>query len=408
DPEKYSIMLSNLLSNAIKFSPQDEQIYVSLAKRKGPSGEQLEIKVKDNGIGIPQEELQLIFERFYQVNNELSITGIGTGVGLSLTKELVQLHGGEIEVSSVQGKGTQFTILLPLHHNAALKTEATSLYLRPELSTDEVFRATSDKRDADSNGEKPEILIIEDNSDVVRYLQICLGDLYQLTFCTNGELGVTEAINSVPALIISDVMMPVKDGLTACRELKLNPVTSHIPIILLSAKSDTASRIAGLKSGASAYLVKPFDKDELKAQVRTLLDQYKELHKRYEVSTTYENPEATIELVKEDEFVTRVRELIMDHLDDSDFSVNSLERGVFLSRSQLHKKLKALTGMSAMQFVSHIRLSKAREYLISNKESISDIAYQVGYSDPNYFSRAYSEHYGESPSETRNTLKARH
>ena len=407
DPDKYSALLSNLLSNAVKFSHVNGNVYVSLSRINGEPDDRIELGVKDNGIGIPKEELDLIFERFYQVHNEISASGIGTGIGLSMVRELVSLLHGNIKVTSAIGKGTQFTVSLPINHNALLEDEHTihvhdpgnnhhpSNYVATETNQQETYGLS----------DKPVILIIEDNEDVLKYLKIMLVELFQLRIARNGEEGITAAINHVPDLILSDVLMPVKDGLTVCRELKHNPVTSHIPIILLSAKADTESRVAGLESGADVYLTKPFEKDELRAHIQNLLNRFKEYHLRYA------NPEAILPKATEaaheveDEFITRIRTLVHEHLDDSEFSVHDLERGVFLSRSQLHKKLKALTGLSTMQFVSRIRLSVARDKLKTIDKTISDIAYEVGFSDPNYFSRAYSEEFGETPSETRANYK---
>ncbi|MEO6132647.1 MAG: ATP-binding protein, partial [Saprospiraceae bacterium] len=401
DPDKYTIILSNLVSNAIKFSPDNSNVYISLTQLKKNEKDQIEISVKDQGIGMNSEELNHIFERFYQVDNAISASGIGTGVGLSLVKELVQLFEGDIQVVSTSGKGTQFKVTLPVHTTSSLETKIYT----PQLQSHQAVIPEADISNSDDiideQKDKPEILIIEDNMDVLKYLRICLGDLYTLIISKDGGDGIEKAIRTVPHLVLSDVMMPVKDGLTVCRELKHNPVTSHIPVILLSAKADAASRIAGLESGADVYITKPFEKDELRAQIQNLLDRFKDFHLRYA------NPESIPTEVKnesqevEDEFLTRVRNLVHAHLDDNEFSVNDLERGVFLSRSQLHKKLKALTGLSAMQFVSRIRLNVAREKLKEDHGTISDIAYQVGYSDPNYFSRAYADEFMETPSETR-------
>ena len=215
-----------------------------------------------------------------------------------------------------------------------------------------------------------------------------------------------KAIDNVPDLVLSDVMMPGMDGIALTKELKKNPATSHIPIILLSAKADVESKVAGLESGADAYLTKPFDKIELRAQVKNLLDRFEEFHQRYANPEQLDADPVTESQAVEDEFITRVRAVVLEHLDDADFAVHDLERKVFLSRSQLHKKLKALTGLSAMQFVSRIRLSIAREKLMKNGQSISEIAYEVGFSDPNYFTRVYVETFGETPSETRKSHKS--
>jgi len=405
DPDKLKTIIGNLFSNAIKFSPEGSNIYVSLHHRMELEKDLIEIAVRDQGIGIPREDAEHIFERFYQVENEQSLSGKGTGIGLSLVRELVEVFQGKISVSSTPGKGAEFTLVLPVHHLAQRSNGDYGL-----AASDEIYRIQRElhfdgKPVSIADESRTSILIIEDNGDVSRYLEICLQDTYQLTFSKNGEEGIFLAIQNVPDLILCDVMMPVKDGLEVSREIKKNPGTSHIPVILLSAKAEVDARIAGLESGADVYMTKPFEKNELRAQIQNLLNRFKDYHLRYA------NPEAIPPKAQEDrqevedEFIIRIRNLVHQHLDDNEFSVHDLERGVFLSRSQLHKKLKALTGLSAMQYVSRIRLSVAREKLKTSAESVSDIAYQVGYSDPNYFSRAYSEEFGETPSETRNAQK---
>jgi signal transduction histidine kinase/DNA-binding response OmpR family regulator len=407
DPAQFATIVTNLLSNAIKFSFEGENVYISLSYHAEAEKEFIEITVQDNGVGIPKEELNRIFERFYQVQSSQSVARIGSGVGLALVKELVNLLHGEITAMSTLGKGSQFKVRLPVLHNAPMMEPTLHPDGRITIPRSQEIpeNIAGPEDEVDSRSLKPEVLIIEDHADVIKYLRICLQDLYRLSMAKNGEEGISLAIKNVPDLVISDVLMPVKDGIEVCRELTHNPVTSHIPIILLSAKTDAQSRIAGLESGADVYMLKPFEKDELRAQIQNLLSRFKEYHQRYA------NPEVIPPETQddhhevEDEFITRIRNLVHEHLDDNEFSVHDLERGVFLSRSQLHKKLKALTGLSAMQYVSRIRLSVAREKLKTGTESISDIAYQVGYSDPNYFSRTYSEEFGETPSETRNNHK---
>lgn len=406
DPDKYLTILSNLLSNAIKFTPEEGNIYVNLVFRHAGEDSVFEMTVRDTGIGIPQDQLEHIFERFYQAQNELSGSGIGTGIGLSLVYELVRLLEGEIQVKSVMGKGTTFTISLPLRTGVVsagaplLKEDIRSnvnFYLPPsaqdEIPAEELIE------------EKPDILIIEDNTDVIKYLQICLGDIYRITSCTDGLSGVEKAIEMVPDLILSDVLMPVKDGLALCRELKKHPITNHIPIILLSAKVDPEARLAGLESGADVYMVKPFEKNELRMQIHNLLERRQVLHARYLELQPASAPDSGPPSPPEDPFVSKARDIVVQHIDESEFSVMHLYRAVFLSRTQLHKKLKALTGMSATHFIRHIRLSKAREFLKMGDQNITEIAYQVGFSDPNYFTRCYGEEFGESPSETRNHKK---
>ncbi len=403
DQEKYMIILSNLISNAIKFTPEEGNVYVSLVFRDMGENSVFELTVRDTGIGIPQDEIEHIFERFYQVQNEFTTSGIGTGIGLSLVYELVKLLEGEIHVRSTTGKGTTFTISLPMrkediNQGAMINKEdirSNINYLMP-LAPHETLEKAEDVSD-----DKPDLLIIEDNPDVLKYLQLCLDDFYRITTCMDGQRGIDKAIEMVPDLILSDVLMPVRDGLAVCRELKHHPITNHIPIVLLSAKVDPESRLAGLESGADVYLVKPFEKKELRMLLHNLLERRYALHARYANPDTVPPPSDTEKIEPEDPFISKARGIVIDHLDETEFSVMHLYRAVFLSRTQLHKKLKALTGMSATHFIRHIRLSKARELLKNQVLNITEIAYQVGFSDPNYFTRCYGEEFGESPSETR-------
>jgi signal transduction histidine kinase/DNA-binding response OmpR family regulator len=404
DPEKYMTILSNLLSNAIKFTPEDGNIYIYLVFRKRGDEDLLEWIVRDTGIGIPQEELEHIFERFYQAQNELTGSGIGTGIGLSLVHEFVKMLQGDIHVKSSAGKGTIFTVTLPVRREAAIEGRPL---IKEEIKTNINFYLPPDHQEEvsslqDDVDDKPDVLIIEDNADVLKYLQICLGDLYKITTCRDGQSGIDKAIEIVPDLILSDVLMPVKDGLVVCHELKQNPVTSHIPIVLLSAKVDPESRIAGLESGADVYMLKPFEKQELRIQLHNLLEQRQELHRRY-ADFTHE-PVKSEDAVpsKEDQFVSRAKAIVNEHLDDSEFSVTHFCRAIFLSRTQLHKKLTALTGLSASHFIRQIRLYTAQQFVKTTDLTITDIAYKVGFTDPNYFTRCYTQEFGEAPTETRN------
>ncbi|MGB3079910.1 MAG: ATP-binding protein [Saprospiraceae bacterium] len=403
DPDKYLTILSNLLSNAIKFTPEGGNIYVQLNVHRSETGALLDIAVRDSGIGISQESLSHIFERFYQADNNGKIKGIGTGIGLSVVSELVKLLNGEIKVKSNIDKGTQFNLVIPITTQAeflpvSIPKERISREVKDFYTPVNADVVDEIMMDAE---EKPEVLIIEDNQDVMKFLQVCLGDLFQLSFAHDGQEGIKKAIETVPDLILSDVMMPVKDGLAVCRELKLNQITSHIPIVLLSAKADLESRVAGLESGADVYMLKPFDKRELRAQLGSLLEKQREHQARYA------NPVVPLEVAeddikaKEDEFVVRVRNVILEHLDNAEFGVMQLCRAVFLSRTQLHKKLKALTGQPASLFIRQIRLYSALNLLKTSDLNINEIAYQVGFDDPNYFSRCFSQEFGTPPSETR-------
>jgi signal transduction histidine kinase/DNA-binding response OmpR family regulator len=404
DQEKYMTILSNLISNAIKFTPEEGNVYVSLVFRNMEEDSIFELTVRDTGIGIPQDELEHIFERFYQAQNELTGSGIGTGIGLSLVHELVRMLEGEIHVKSAPGKGTTFTVSLPWRKETfnpgapVMKEDIRSNinFLMPSLPHATIVNADEVVDD------KPDLLIIEDNPDVLKYLLVCLRDYYRITTCVDGQRGIDKAIEMVPDLILSDVLMPVRDGLAVCHELKQHPVTNHIPIVLLSAKVDPESRLAGLESGADVYLVKPFEKKELRMILHNLLERRQALHTRYSFPAKALTSSEPVQVEAEDPFISKARAVVREHLDETEFSVLHLYRAVFLSRTQLHKKLKALTGMSATHFIRHIRLSEAKELLKNQDLNITEIAYRVGFSDPNYFTRCYGEEFGESPSETRN------
>jgi signal transduction histidine kinase/DNA-binding response OmpR family regulator len=401
DPQKYLTILSNLLSNAVKFTAVGGNIYVQLSKKKSGNEDFLEIVVRDTGSGIPPESLPHIFERYYQVESNGNGKGIGTGIGLSVVRELVKLLNGTIDVKSNPEKGTHFSLHFPVTTYAdALPIEVNRDRITQDIKDSYVHLSPEALEEFTKTfGESPEVLIIEDNPDVIKYLKVCLGDIFQLSFSRNGDDGMAKAIETVPDLVISDVMMPGKDGYALTRELKQHQGTSHIPVVLLSGLSDVDSRVRGLESGADLYLIKPFEKRELRTQLRNLLTQRREQQMRYadggrkDVAEDIKAPE--------DEFVLRVRKIIQDHLDDADFSVNELSRAVFLSRTQLHKKLKALTGQSAQPYIMDQRLNAALDLLKDPSLSIGEIAFRVGFDDPNYFSRCFAIKYGMTPSETR-------
>jgi len=403
DAEKLFVILSNLLSNAIKFTPAGGHVYVDAGVSTGKDGRQVfTLDVRDTGLGIDPTSLGRIFDRFYQAGNRPVDHSSGSGIGLSLVRELALLLGGDVQVHSTAGKGSQFTVTLPVSREA----EAPARPLMESLLRERADIQFSTALDhpvqpvAEDDG-LPEILVVEDNPDVQRYLQICLDDSYRLILTADGDEAIRLAKDIVPALVLSDVMLPGVDGLAVCRRLKADPVTSHIPILLLSARADAQSRIDGLRSGADVYMVKPFDRDELRAQLHNLMERFGQLQARYAGGQPETAPDVP-DVEREDAFVTRVREVILEHLDDNDFTISRLERAVFFSRSQLHKKLKALTGLPASDFIRKIRLDEGRRRLLEQPDSITDVAYQVGFSDPNYFTRCYVRQFGETPSETRN------
>lgn len=406
DPDKIQQIISNLLSNALKFTKEGGNVYISVRKQSSPPNnnqntpsEALEIQVKDTGIGISESQLPHIFDRFYQANDHLVGQAEGTGIGLALTRELVKLLHGEVMVQSRVGEGTTFTLILPVFRKAS-PAEIQSLISEQTsgLIADQTTLVSKEKSGIHSEDDTPLILIVEDNRDVVYYLRSCLQKYYRLEVAENGQEGIDKALEIIPDLIISDIMMPEVDGYTLCDTLKKDERSNHIPIVLLTAKADHASKIKGLQKGADAYLAKPFNQEELLVRLQQLL----ELRRKLQLKYKSENFAIETATQKEDEFVIRVRQLIMDHLDDDSYSIPLLSRDLQINRVHLHRKIKALTGKTAAHFIRQIRLQEGRRLLLNTDLHISEIAYNIGFKDPAYFTRVFTELYGESPSAMRN------
>jgi DNA-binding response OmpR family regulator/anti-sigma regulatory factor (Ser/Thr protein kinase) len=394
DVEKLRQVMINLLSNAIKFIDGEGNVTVGTRHVQ----DQLEITVTDNGIGIPDDRLPYIFDRFYQVDDVATRSYEGTGIGLALTKELVELMQGQITVASTVGEGTSFTILLPVRNQAPL------VELGPEsegleiIATNGTAKVTTIAALSDPN--LATALIIEDNEDIIEYLIYCLQDDYQVLTALNGEEGIKTAITHTPDVIICDVMMPKVDGFEVTTTLKEDERTSHIPIILLTAKTDQPSKVKGLDSGADAYLFKPFDRAELMVRLEKLVALRKTLQAKYS-STDYFAPGKVIINPKEDIFLQKLKQQIEAHLEEADFGIEQLAQAMALSRSQLYRKTKALTGQSIAVFVRTIRLHHGKKLLRATNLSVSEVAYRVGFSDPAYFSKTYAGLFGYPPGQER-------
>lgn len=439
DPDQLTKVVSNLLSNAVKYTPKGGQTYV-LVRREGvesqgvenreagsqrrgidggsfvlePANEYLLIKIKDTGAGIAREDLPYIFDRFYQADSSATRKGEGTGIGLALTRELVRLMGGAIQVQSKLGEGTDFSVLLPIRRSTP-KAEAIprsvdipnldAMVPMGMIDASAVKTGGYDKNvspGSPHSGDLPTVLLIEDNRDVLTYLASCLEADYQLEFALNGQEGIDLALEIVPDIVISDLMMPEKDGYEVCAALNADVRTSHIPIILLTAKADQDSRIAGLKSGADAYLAKPFDKEELYVRLEKLLELRRRLQARYSdpaaISTVEEKS-----MSKEELFLRDLRKIIEENLSDQSFGVMQLCRKIGMSRSQLHNKLKALTGQSTSLYVRAVRLEKAKTLLRTTDMNISEVAYEAGFRTPVYFTQVFTKDVGVSPRQFKNS-----
>jgi len=394
DAEKMRQIMTNLISNAIKFSPKDSELNIRLSKKDSST---LEIEVADEGYGISEAELPFIFDRFYQVENTQHKVSQGTGVGLALTKELILLLNGSIDVNSEVNKGTTFSILLPITTNANNKTvnqperQMTIGTVVPQI--DDVIS------DEDSNS----VLIVEDNADMARYIASCLKPQYKITFAKNGKEGIALAESQIPDIIVTDVMMPIMDGYELTQHLQQNTNTNHIPIIMLTSKAMQEDKLEGITSGADAYLTKPFQKEELLLRMQMLIAKRKQLQKRYRVNTIVEQKQAQPKPKdKKLIFLNTVIQHIQDHIEDSDFGAKELAKAMAMSNSQLYRKLKAISNTSTALFIRKVRLEKGKEMLKTTDLSISEIAYATGFNDPNWFSKTFKEEFNQSPTEFRN------
>jgi DNA-binding response OmpR family regulator len=411
DPEKMRQVISNLLSNALKFTPEKGNIYISVSERSIANKENkslLVIKVKDTGIGIPGEQVQYIFDRFYQSNNNQDRRARGTGIGLALTKELMKLMEGEISVKSPPrgaNRGTEFTVTLPCRKISSTETKTVVADLKPIHQNKSLITETAREVSNEIvHEEKPLILLVEDNPDVVAYTASCLPD-YRLAVSKNGMEGWEIAKKIIPDLVITDVMMPVMDGFELCHQLRNNERTSHIPVIMLTAKADLPSKMEGLNRGADVYLEKPFNREELTMRIKKLLELRKQLQQYYLKKAGLVDKHVAmpppVDAEAEDVFVKKVRETVEEHLSDFSFTVEQLCKCVFMSHSQLHRKLEALTGCSPNKFIRILRLNKAKELLKKTDSSITSIAFECGYNDPAYFSRVFKQENNVTPQEWR-------
>ncbi|MFN7117389.1 MAG: tetratricopeptide repeat protein [Saprospiraceae bacterium] len=403
DADKLEKVFTNLISNALKFTPANGTVCIKIAQATLKGKPALEIQVQDSGIGIPPEHLPYIFDWFYQVNNVDNEAVEGTGIGLALAKELITLHQGQISVLSERGQGTTFMVLLPLG-KAHLKEEDIVLISKPIYRREEPILLDDWETPRLSPGtpeaaDKPTVLIVEDNHDLRLFITQALGDYYIVALANDGQAGLEQALTLVPDLIISDVMMPRMDGFTLCKHLKTDERTSHIPIILLTAKNTDEDRLQGLANLADDYLAKPFNTRELLARSKNLILSRKNLQKKFTSSNIILKPKEVEVPSVEQVFFEKLMQIIEKNIDNEDFGIEELSREMNMSRSQLHRKLVALTDQTPSQFVRSYRLQRALQLLQQNAGTIADIAFQVGFSNPAYFTKVFTEEFGYSPRE---------
>jgi ATPase/histidine kinase/DNA gyrase B/HSP90 domain protein len=392
DQDKIERICYNLLSNALKYTSEGGEITLTAKEENG----RVMISVADNGCGISSDELPYIFDRFYQAKN----AGRGTGIGLAIVKAFTELHHGEVSATSIEGKGSTFTIHIPVRQKGEVTnqpTEKIEQLVEPSSAEEVPNQARHiDELIQPYQTDKPEVLIIDDNIDIRTYLRSVLSEKYNVSEAADGKAGLELARKIVPDIVLSDIMMPVMDGLAFCQQLKTDKAISHIPVILLTARSLDEQRAEGYEHGADAYLSKPFSLRLLFSRIDNLIQSRKKLSKLF--SNSDEN-DAFEKLSNETDktFAAQLRKIIQDNLSDNEFNVERIGDEIGLSRVQLYRKVKALTGYSPVEMLRKARLTRARHLLRTTEKTVSEVAYAVGFSTPSYFSKCYKDEFGESP-----------
>ena len=415
DRDKLEKIINNLLSNSLKFTPEGGIITLSVKTISSDKDNFAEINISDSGIGIPEDKLERIFDRFYQVDDSSRRAYGGSGIGLSLVKELVDLHKWKINVQSKINKGTTFILNIPLSESylsdkQKIKEETKNdnfLDAKSEALTDKNYFIednntqssnikTSDKLETKNN--KPSILIVEDSRDVREYILSLLQNEYNILQSENAIDGFSKANELMPDLILSDVMMPGTNGLEFCKQIKTNFQTSHIPIILLTAKVSQENKIEGLETGADDYVTKPFSFKELSVRIRNLLEQRKQLREKFSKEISVQPAEVTLNLLDK-EFLEKSLKIAEKNIFNLEFDLEIFANEMFLSRSQLHRKMISITGQAPGEFVRIFRLKKAAQLLLEKKLSVTQIALEIGFSSPSHFTKAFQQYFNCLPSE---------
>lgn len=413
DRDKVDKILFNLLSNAFKFTSESGTIEMNIKKVNhifnGVEKEAVEIEIRDNGIGIAEDSLNRIFERFYQVEQDKGNIGAGTGIGLPLSKGFVELHHGDIVVKSKKGEGSTFAVYFQMGKDHFTADEISGIdkeYTRiekqifPELSQEDAdVESRNQTYISDDYENMPLLLIVEDNADVGKFIKSCLIDNYRIMTASNGVDAFEKIYIEQPDLIISDVMMPEMDGLEFTRKLKGDIRTSHIPLILLTALSSHEHKIEGLEIGADSYIAKPFNKKHLEVRVKQLIESRQQLRKHYQqdVITQFVKENKISQL--DSNFLKKCNTIIEKHLTDNEYGVEQMSVEMSLSRVHVYRKIKHLTGLTVSEFIRNIKLKKAAAMLSESGKSISEVAYETGFSSPSYFSKCFKDLYSISPTD---------
>ena len=406
DHDKLDKILVNILSNAFKFTSDKGQINIIINSKEAIVGEQqlksrcLELSIVDNGIGISENELPFIFDKFYQAKSSPAIANSGTGIGLSLTKGLVELHHGTIKVESKLNHETLFVILIPIDKEIYSEDSIGEI---PEC-IDTVPESLSylETRDYDlddeDNDDKPQILIVEDNDELRKYLALELKHQFQVIEAKDGQEGLEMALETSPDLIISDILMPVKNGIELCRDIKTNLKTSHIPFILLTARTTVDDQIAGIETGADVYITKPFSIRFLMVQVNQIIESRQKLYSQFS-KDVYLLPNKVAQNEIDQEFLQRAIDYIIENIQNPQLGVNSIAELFNLSRMQVYRKIKALTGKSVVNFIRMVRIKQALKLMDTQKYALAEIAYLTGFNSASYFTTSFKEEYGKAPSD---------
>ncbi|MDC0584356.1 response regulator [Bacteroidales bacterium] len=392
DIDKMEKILNNLISNAIKYTPEGGKVIIDITELSN----EVKIKIQDNGIGIPQEAQPSIFERFYQVKNTATINS--SGIGLSLTKGLIELHNAKIELSSTEGQGSSFILTFKKGNNHFGPTTDYKINYRSQQIALPHESKPTNKKNTHNNFSDKSILIVEDNDDLRLFLENKLNSIFSITTANDGKAGFTICEELMPDLIISDVMMPKMNGYELCDTIKNNEHLCHIPIILLTAKTADESKIQGYKLGADAYVNKPFNLDVLIAQIIAMLQTRENVRQKIANNPFYKNADITFN-ARDEEFLNKVTSVIESHMADPNFKVETLATSYKISQDNLNLKLKALTGKTSVRYIRFIRLRKAAELLRSIDSRVSEVTYEVGYSDLQHFRQHFKKEFSLSPSE---------
>ena len=396
DAEKLERITYNLLSNAFKFTPEKGKVDLALSQFERDGKPWLRYQVSDTGVGISPEHVKHIFESFYQIDVHYA----GSGIGLALVKAFAEMHKGTVSVDTAKGKGTIFTVEIPMKQAGTLAEGLEKNAIMANLKEGAVLSADQEtvqvSGEVEDDKDKETILVIDDNQDVRDYVKMLLASQYAVIEASNGQEGLQQAMKYVPDAIICDVMMPVMDGMECCRRLKSEMQTSHIPVMMLTAYTMDEQKIKGYECGADSYILKPFSAQLLRARLRNLIDNRHRLQSFFADNAVIKK-ESVSEVDKG--FVEKLRNLIETHLGDSDLRVDDLGEKLGLSRVQLYRKAKALTGYSPNELLRIARLKRAASLLASTDKTIAEITYEVGFSAPSYFAKCYKDYFGESPTD---------